>query len=185
MVVKRRPKVKSLNLGLAVLLLVANLWMWGHLLSALVAPYEVEPIRDPDIEALLAYIRSGEHSGESWEITLTELEAEQTIAWYLQRYPQIPFAHPRVTITPDYVGGEGDATIAGLRVHVSGKARITLREGVPEVEILELSLPVPGPIRQALEAEVQRQLRRADLLPVRFTAADWRDGEVTVQGYIR
>jgi hypothetical protein len=36
-----------------------------------------------------------------------------------------------------------------------------------------------------LEAEIQRQLRRADLLPVRFTAADWRDGEVTVQGYIR
>lgn len=181
----KRLRKLSLNFGLAVIVLAANVWMWGHLLSALAAPYEVEPVRDPEIVALLDYIRSGEHSGETWEVTLTELEAEQTIAWYLQRYPQIPFAHPRVTITPDYVGGEGDATIAGLRVHVGGKARITLREGVPEVEILELSLPVPGPIRQALEAEIQRQLRRADLLPVRFTAADWRDGEVTVQGYIR
>jgi hypothetical protein len=29
------------------------------------------------------------------------------------------------------------------------------------------------------------QLRRAELLPVRFTSAEWRDGEVTVRGYIR
>jgi len=44
---------------------------------------------------------------------LTELEAEQTITWYLQRSPQIPFAHPRIKITPDYVNGEGDATHSG------------------------------------------------------------------------
>lgn len=175
----------GLNSWLALGIAAANLFMWGRVLSALTEPYVVEPIRDPEVVALLDYIRSGEHSGEAWEVTLTELEAEQTIAWYLQRYPQIPFAHPRVTITPDSVAGEGDATIAGLRVHVGGKARITLVEGLPQVEILALSLPVPGPIRQALETEIQRQLRRADLLPVRFTEAEWRDGEVTVRGYIR
>jgi hypothetical protein len=119
-------------------------------------------------------------------VHLTEQEAEQTIAWYLERYPQIPFAHPHVEIMPDYVFGEGDATLAGLRVHVSGKGRVTLsEEGVPEVEILELSLPLPRPVRQALEREMRVQLRRAERLPVRFTSAEWQDGEVIVKGYIR
>jgi hypothetical protein len=100
------------------------------------------------------------------------LEAEQTITWYLQRYPQIPFAYPRVRITPDYVGGEGDAMLAGLRVHVGGKARVTLSGGLPVVKILDLSLPIPGPIRQAVDEELQ-VARRAELLPVRFTSAEW------------
>jgi hypothetical protein len=174
-----------LNAWVAAILIGANLFTWTGLLPAEPAPYVVDPVRGPEVVALLAYIRSGDHSGESWEVTLTELEAEQTISWYLQRYPQIPFAHPQIDITPEYVAGEGDATIAGLRVHVGGKARISLEEGLPVVEILELSLPVPGPIRQAIEAEIQRQLQRADRLPVRFTAAEWREGEVTVRGVIR
>lgn len=177
--------LSRLNIWVAAGLIGANLFAWAGLLLAAPEPYVVDPVRDPEVVALLAYIRAGDHSGEEWEVTLTELEAEQTITWYLQRYPQIPFAHPRIEITPNYVAGEGDATIAGLRVHVGGKARISLEEGLPIVEILELSLPVPGPIRQALEAEMQRQLRRADRLPVRFTAAEWREGEVTVRGVIR
>jgi len=174
-----------LNIWVAAILIGTNLFTWAGLLLTTPEPYVVDPIRDPEVVALLAYIRSGDHSGESWEVTLTELEAEQTITWYLHRYPQIPFAHPRIEITPDYVAGEGDATIAGLRVHVGGKARISLQEGLPVVEILELSLPLPGPIRQAIEVEIQRQLQRADRLPVRFSSAVWQEGEVTVRGVIR
>jgi hypothetical protein len=181
----RRIPFKRLNFWIAAVLVGANLYAWASVLQAASAPYEVEPIRDPEVVTLLDYIRSGEHSGEAWEVTLTELEAEQTITWYLSRYPQIPFAHPRITITPDYVAGEGDATIAGLRVHVGGKARITLANGLPVVEILELSLPIPGPIRQAIQDEIQVQLRRAELLPVRFTSAEWHDGSVVVKGTIR
>lgn len=170
----------------AFLLIGANLFAWARMLTTAAAPYEVEPVRDPEVVALLNYIRSGEHSGETWVVHLTEREAEQTIAWYLQRYPQIPFAHPHVEITPDSIFGEGDATLAGLRVHVSGRARVTLTEaGLPEVQILALSIPLPRPIRQALEREIQVQLRRADLLPVRFTEAVWKEGEVVVSGVIR
>jgi hypothetical protein len=183
--VLRRVQQPRLNSWVATTLIVANLFIWARLLLTASAPYVVEPIRDPEIIALLEYIRSGKHSGETWEVTLTELEAEQTITWYLDRWPQIPFAHPQVEIRPNYVGGEGDATIAGLRVHVSGKARITLKDGLPVVEILELSLPVPGPIREAIEREIQVQLTRADRLPVRFTSAEWRYEEVTVRGVIR
>ena len=176
----------SVNAVVAVLLIAANLFAWARLISTVAAPYEVEPVRDPEVVELLAYIRSGEHSGEEWVVHLTEQEAEQTIAWYLERYPQIPFAHPHVEIAPDYIFGEGDATLAGLRVHVSGKGRVTLdEEGLPEVDILELSLPLPPTIRRALENEIRLQLRRADLLPVRFTSAEWKKGEVIVRGYIR
>ena len=173
------------NLWIATALIAANLFTCTTVLFAATAPYVVDPIRDPEIVTLLDYIRSEDRSEEQWEVTLTELEAEQTITWYLQRYPQIPFAHPQVEITSDYVAGEGDATIAGLRVHVGGKARITLENGLPVVDILELSLPVPGPIREAIESEIQRQLQRAELLPVRFTEAEWREGEVVVRGFIR
>lgn len=174
-----------LNTLIALALIVVNLFAWANVLQSQSAPHVVEPIRDPEVVALLEYIRSGDHAGEEWEVTLTELEAEQTITWYLQRYPQIPFSHPQVEIRPDYVAGEGDAVIAGLRVHVGGKARITLENGLPVVKILTLSLPVPRPIREALEAEIQRQLKRADLLPVRFTSAEWGEGEVVVRGVIR
>ncbi len=176
---------KRANIWIAAALILANLYAWANVLSAAPAPHVVDAVRDPEIVTLLEYIQSGGHSGETWQVTLTELEAEQTITWYLRRYPQIPFAHPRIRITPDYVGGEGDATIAGLRVHVGGKARITLSNGLPVVKILELSLPIPGPIRQAIEDEIQVQLRRAELLPVRFTSADWGDGVVVVRGTIR
>lgn len=174
-----------LNLWIALALIVANLFAWNTAWRANIAPHVVEPIRDEEVVALLDYIRSGQHSGEQWQVTLTELEAEQTITWYLHRYPQIPFQYPQVKITPDYLTGEGDAVIAGMRVHVGGKARITLVDGLPQVEILSLSLPLPGPVRQGLEAEIDRQLQRADQLPVRFTSAEWRDGEVTVTGFIR
>ncbi len=176
---------KRLNLWIALALVAANLSAWAGVLLAAPAPHIVAGIRDPEVVALLDQISEGGHAGETWQVTLTELEAEQTITWYLQRYPQIPFAHPRITITPDYVAGEGDATLAGLRVRVGGKARVTLANGLPQVQILDLSLPLPPPIRRALEDEIAVQLRRADALPVRFTSAEWRKGEVIVRGVIR
>ncbi len=184
MSILKRIFLPHLNLWIAVALVAANLYAWAGVLLAAPA-YVVDAVRDPEVVTLLDYIREGGHSGESWQVTLTELEAEQTITWYLQRYPQIPFAHPRVRMTPDYVAGEGDATIGGLRVHVGGKARITLTDGLPVVKILDLSLPVPGPLRQAIEDEIQSQLRKAEGLPVRFTSAEWYDGKVVVRGTIR
>ena len=177
---------QSINLVIAAALIIANLYAWVTVIQATAKPYEVAPIRDEEVVQLLDYIYAGGHSGETWQVTLTELEAEQTITWYLKRWPQIPFAHPRIKITPDYVSGEGDAFVAGLRVHVGGKAQVTLTpDGLPVVKILDLSLPLPGPIRQAIEDEMQQQLRRAELLPVRFTSAEWGQGVVVVKGYIR
>ncbi len=110
---RRFISLNYLNFWIATLLIITNLIAWGDLLMARSAPYIVDPVRDPEIVTLLDYIRSGDHSGETWKVTLTELEAEQTITWYLQRYPQIPFEHPDIEITPAYVAGKGNANIAG------------------------------------------------------------------------
>lgn len=178
--------IKSrLNLWFALGLILANLFIWARLLLTVTNPHVVEPVRDPEIEALLDYIHSGDHSGEMWEVTLTELEAEQTITWYLNRYPQIPFAYPEVNITPNSVSGEGDVLITGLHIHVSGEARVTLKDGLPVVEILDLSLPLPSSTKDVIEREIQVQLGRAERLPVRFTSAEWKDGVVVVKGVIR
>jgi len=173
------------NRTIALVLVLANLFTWAQMLLALAKPHIVEPVMDPEVQALLSYIASGKHSGESWQINLTELEGEQTITWYLKKYPQIPFAYPQMQITPDYVVGEGDVLVTGLRLHVSGKVRITLKDGLPVVEIISLNLPLPPAMRQAIQDEIRIQLRRADLLPVRFTSAEWKDGEVIVKGVIK
>ena len=174
-----------LNLWIALGLIFANVFVWARLLLAVTNPHIVEPIKDPEVQALLDYIHSGDHSGETWEVTLTELEAEQTITWYLNRYPQIPFLYPEVDITPDSVSGEGDVIITGLHIHVSGEARVTLKDGLPMVEILNLSLPLPSSMKDAIEQEIQVQLGRAERLPVRFTSAEWGNGVVVVKGIIR
>jgi hypothetical protein len=173
------------NLYIGIAVVFANLYAWASLLSAVAEPHVVEPIMDPEIRALLDYIYSGEHAGEEWTVTLTELEAEQTITWFLNRHPQIPFAYPQVKITPNSIAGEGDVLLTGLHFHVSGEAQVTLKEGLPVVEILDLSLPLPASIRDAVEQEIQVQLGRAENLPVRFTSAEWQDGVVIVQGVIR
>ncbi len=110
-----------LNLFIAAGLILVNLFTWGRILLAASNPHVVDPVMDPEVRALLDYIHSGEHSGETWEVSLTELEAEQTITWYLNRYPQIPFAYPEIHMTPDSISGEGDVIITGLHFHVSGE----------------------------------------------------------------
>jgi hypothetical protein len=180
-----KPRGLRPNLLIGLLVVFANLFFWARILTALVQPHIVDPIMHPEVKQLLGYIASGEHSGETWEIRMTELQAEQTITWYLKKYPQIPFAYPEVHLTPDYVGGEGDVLITGLRLHVSGRARITLKDGLPVVEILSLNLPLPPAMRDAIEREIAVQLRRAELLPVRFTSAEWGEGVVVVKGVIR
>ena len=124
-------------------------------------------------------------AGKFWGISAWMLELVVILSWYLKKYPQIPFAYPQLKITPDSVTGEGDVLVTGLRLHVSGKARITLQDGLPVVEIISLNLPLPPAMRQAIEHEIQIQLLRADLLPVRFSSAEWKSGEVLVKGIIK
>ena len=178
-------RARGLNVWIALVLIVANLYVWTGTLLAAPAAYIVEPVRAPQAAVLLDHIQAGGHSGETFDVTVTDLEVEQTVTWYLQRYPQVPFAHPRIRMTPDDISGDGDATIAGLRIHVSARVRVALKDGLPVVTILELNLPLPPPIRAAVERELATALGRAAELPVRFTSAEWGQGQVRVKGVIR
>lgn len=184
---KRLKNLSRPNFLIPAALILANLFACAFFIVGATEARcpAVEPIRDEEVVTLLEYIRSGDRSGEEWEVTLSEQEAQETITWYLHRYPQIPFAHPCVEITSDYVAGSGFVTLPGFTIEVGAKVKVTLQDGLPLVDILDLSIPLPGGIEQLVEQEVQNQLRRADRLPVRFTTAEWSENEVVVQGYVR
>src|SRR5436305_11866068 len=81
---------RGINLWIIAALVGANLYLWTGTLLAAQAPYVVAPLRAPQVVELLDRISSGQHAGETWEVALTDREAEQTITWYLERYPEIP-----------------------------------------------------------------------------------------------
>jgi hypothetical protein len=56
-----------------------------------------------------------------------------------------------------------------------------LKDGLPVVEILDLSLPLPPSMKDAIEQEIQVKLRGAERLPMRFIFAEWKDGVVIVK----
>lgn len=170
------------------LLLIVNGIAWVSALS----PGEVrvvEPRLEPDLADLRERLIEGDHSGEPFTIVVTNQEAEETIAWYLDRHPRVPFANPRVEIHPDVIEAWGEAHVAGLRVGLHGRARIVLRDGVPVVTVEDLGmagLSVPGFVRQRIQQEVDAQF---DIDPASFPVIISRfeliEGQAVVKGTIR
>jgi hypothetical protein len=180
--------LKRPNLWIVALLLIANGLAWA---SAL-APGEVriiEPRLEPDLAALRERLIEGGHSGEPFTVVVTNQEAEETIAWYLDRHPRVPFANPHVEIHPHVIDARGEANVAGLRVGLHGRAQIVLQDGVPVVTVKDLGmagLSVPGFVRQRIQQEVDAQL---DLDPQQFpviiTRFELTEGQAIVEGTIR
>lgn len=180
--------LKSPGLWILAVLLIANGIAW---VSAL-APAEVrvvEPRLEPGLADLRERLIEGGHSGEPFAVVVTNQEAEETIAWYLDRNPRVPFANPRIEIHPDEVEAWGEANVAGLRVGLHGRARIVLRDGVPIVTVEELGmagLSVPGFVRRRIQQEVDAQLDVSDRqLPVIITFFELMEGQAAIEGMIR
>ena len=93
----------------------------------------IEPRLEPALAALRERLIEGGHSGEPFNVVLTNQEAEESVVWYLKRHPNIPFANPRVEIHQDTIEAWGEAKVAGLRVGLHGRARVVLQGGVPVV----------------------------------------------------
>lgn len=180
--------LKSPGSWILALLLIANGVAWAIAL----APGEVrvvEPRLEPDLADLREGLIEGGHSGEPFTVVVTNQEAEETIAWYLDRHPRIPFANPRVEIHPDVIETWGEAHVAGLRVGLHGRARVVLWDGVPVVTVEDLGmagLSVPGFVRQRIQQEVDAQLDLSDQgLPVVITRFELTEGQAVVEGTIR
>jgi hypothetical protein len=115
---------------------------------------------------------------------------EEAIAWFLERYPEIPFSHPQIEIDPDGVTGRGLARLLGLRTPVFGRVSVRLEDQVPKASLEELgiaSATAPPFLVDALRDEIDRQQRRFSVgeLPITITNLEFREGEVLVEGVYR
>jgi len=93
---------------------------------------KVVPRLEPDLAALREKLREGGHGGEPFAVEITDQEAAETIAWYLEGHPNVPFRDPQVSIRPEGVTAEGVAEVLGLRIGLSGRAAIRLRDRARE-----------------------------------------------------
>lgn len=180
--------LKSPSLWVLTLLLLANGLAWASVL----APGEVrvvEPRLEPDLAALREHLIEGGHSGEPFTVVVTNQEAEETIAWYLDRHPRVPFANPRVEIHPEVIEAWGEANVAGLRVGLHGRVRIVLQDGVPVVTVKDLGmagLSVPGFVRRRIQQEVDAQFNLdPQRFPVIIARFELTEGQAIVEGTIR
>ncbi len=150
---------------------------------------QVEPRLSPQLEELRARIRAGTHHGERFEVSVTDRELEEAVAWYLGRRPKIPFVSPRVFVHPHGVEARGEARLGKLHLGVGGQASVALQDGVPVVTIERLELGkagLPPLVRSQVQAELDKQLSvRGDDLPVIFEAIDLQEGRLAVRGTIR
>ncbi len=172
----------------ALLLLAANGAAWVYALAPEGPAVAVEPRLEPDLAALRERLIEGGHSGEPFSMEVTDQEAAETIAWYLQRRPNIPFGEPQVFITPAGVSAQGVAEIAGLRVGLTGSAKVELRNGVPVVTLAALDLAglaVPGFVRDRIQAEIDAQFALAQDLPVTIDELVLEEGKARIRGTIR
>ncbi len=183
-----KKTVGSPNFWFALILLLANGLAWAYALAPEGPAVAVEPRLEPDLVALREKLIEGGHGGESFTLEVTDQEAAETIAWYLRGHPGIPFREPQVSITPDGIAASGVAEIAGLRVGLTGKARIVLRNGIPLVTLADLEVAgvaVPGFVQNRIQQEIDDQFALAQDLPVTIDELLLEEGKATVRGTIR
>ncbi len=172
----------------ALVLLAANGMAWVYALAPEGTAVVVEPRLAPDVADLRDRLVEGGHGGEPFTVEVTEQEAAETIAWYLERNPRIPFREPQVFITPEGVLAQGVAEIAGLRVSLTGRADIELRDGVPYVTLEDLDVAgvaVPGFVQNRIQAEIDAQFGLAQDLPLIIDELVLKEGKAILQGTIR
>jgi hypothetical protein len=183
-----KKTVGSLSFWFALILLLANGLAWVYALAPEGPAVVVEPRLAPSVADLRQKLIDGGHSGEPFTLEITDQEAAETIAWYLDRNPNIPFGEPQVSIRPDGISAQGMAEIAGLRVGLTGRAHIELRDGVPLVTLQDLDVAgvaVPGFVRDRIQAEIDAQFSLAQDLPLIIDELVLETGRATARGTIR
>jgi len=180
--------MRQRNFWIALVLLAVNLLAW------LGAPpgwdlIEVEPRIDPEIDAIRHRVDSKQASGERFEIVISNQEAAETIAWYLDRNPSVPFSHPWVEFRPDGITGRGLAHVLGLRTPVQGEVAVSLRNGTPVFSVQDLGVAgvmAPGVVVDAIRHEVDRQLDfEHRQLAIEITRLELGEGFILIEGVIR
>jgi hypothetical protein len=179
---------RTRNVWIALVLLLANgLAWWNAVVSTQLV--EVEPRLSPDMQVIWDRIRSGQAAGETFHITLTDQQAAEGVAWFLSRHPGVPFSHPQVQTDPEGISARGLVHMFGLRTPVYGRARVGVRDGLPQVTVVEVGvagLILPQWMLDAILNELKGPLdfSRYDL-PIYFTRIELGEGTITGEGIYR
>jgi hypothetical protein len=184
-----RTLLKSINLWIALGLLIANGLAWVTALASTGPSYIAEPILEPSLDDLRNRLIEGGHSGEPFELHITNLEAAESIAWAIDKNPEIPFSNPRTKIHPDAIEAWGEVEVLGLRLSIHAWATVALENGVPIFTVTSLEAagaPVPGFVLEAIQDALYEQIDLSNRkLPVIFETLELREGEAIASGTIR
>jgi hypothetical protein len=124
--------------------------------------------------------------GEPFQLVITDQMAAETIAWFIEPRPNLPFSHPQVEIHSDGVVGRGLLHVGGLRTPVYGRATVTLVDGKPIGHVQELGMGSTAAPDFLVEMVARAQAVYDDLqLPIELTRLELREGEVVVEGVYR
>ena len=116
---------------------------------------QAEPRLSQQLAELRQRLRAGTHQGEPFEVTATDRELEEAIAWYLEWRPSIPFRNSQVCIDPDGVEARGEVHLGTIQLPLSGRANVLLHDSLPVVTIERLE--VGKAIQDATLKLAQRQ----------------------------
>ncbi len=180
-----KPYLKLTNLWIALFLLAANGVAWFTIANR-IDLLAVEPILHPEIADIRAHWQAGDAVGEPFSVVVTDRTAMETLTWFMEPRPNLPFSHPQVEIHHDYVLVGGVAHVMGLRVPVFGRTRIYLENGKLEADIQEVGVAGTEAPAFVIDAIAQAQAVYADMdLPIEVTRLVLREGEVLVEGVYR
>ena len=184
-----RTLLKPINLWIALALLIANGLAWATALASSGPSYIAEPILEPSLDDLRNRLIEGGYSGEPFELHITDREAAESIAWAIDKSPEIPFRNPRIAIHPDVIEAWGEVKVLGLKLSIHIWATVVLEDGVPIFTIADLEVagaPVPGFVLEAVQDAVYEQVDLSNRkLPVIFETLELREGEAVASGTIR
>jgi hypothetical protein len=184
-----RTLLKPINLWIALALLIANGMAWMTTLASSGPSYIAEPILEPSLADLRNRLIEGGHSGEQLELHVTGREAAETITWFIDKHPEIPFRNPRIAIHPGIIEAWGEVELLGLKLSIHGWATMVLENNVPIVTLTDLEVagaPVPGFVLEAVQDAIYDQVDLSNReLPVIFEMLELREGEAVADVTIR
>jgi hypothetical protein len=182
---KPLPFLRSKNVWIALLLLLMNGWAWLAT-AGRVTLVAAAPVLHPEIAAIRAHWQARDAVGESFSLLVTNQTAAETIAWFIEPRPNLPFSHPQVEIHPGYVVGGGLIYVMGLRLPIYGRATVRLVDGKPEGTLEELKVSGASTPQFVLDAIARAQAVYDALdLPIEITRLELRQGEALIEGVYR
>ena len=173
------------NLFIALVLLLANGWVWASVAGAELLA--VEPILHPDVATVRAHWQARDAVGESFSIRVNERETMETITWFIAPRPNLPFSHPQVEFlgNNEVVGG-GKVHVLGLEMVVNGRATIELINGKPIATIHELRVGnAKAPAAVVSLVDQAQGIYDQLSLPIEITRIEILEGEAIIEGVYR